>query len=342
MTSTLFDAWRAFLAGLSTLIAVSVFGAPVLAQEEVQLVPVVSGKPGGVDAEVVVLCPDIGLRSAIFMSRGDGGLALTLASHGYRVYLVDPWNTSMASDDGFDGVVTEAFPQILAKVKSVANGAPVTFIGHGVCGLLPAAAAADPRGTALKYRWIGLGTRFAWHVVSPRHREWLQGFLDGARPLPGIAKSVLLTGFRPGLGARASSVPGTLPQDGDIDETMYRFYDKSLYREPPAGVIEDLFRWMSAGAMVSRQGWVDYGRGLDAVEGDALLVSGMSDSVSPPEDVLAGVDRLAGRIGVAHRLLSRANGHREEYGHLGMLISRHAARDVDRLILAWLAGRALP
>ena len=179
-------------------------------------------------------------------------------------------------------------------------------------------------------------------MVSPRHREWLQGFLDGARPLPGIAKSVLLTGFRPGLGARASSVPGTLPQDGDIDETMYRFYDKSLYREPPAGVIEDLFRWMSAGAMVSRQGWVDYGRGLDAVEGDALLVSGMSDSVSPPEDVLAGVDRLAGRIGVAHRLLSRANGHREEYGHLGMLISRHAARDVDRLILAWLAGRALP
>ena len=59
----------------------------------------------------------------------------------------------------------------------------------------------------------------------------MQGFLDGARPLPGVAKSVLLTGFRPGLGARASSVPGTLPQDGDIDETMYRFYDKSLYRE---------------------------------------------------------------------------------------------------------------
>ncbi|MCO4774016.1 MAG: hypothetical protein KDA24_28545 [Deltaproteobacteria bacterium] len=342
MTSTQSGEWRALFAGLAALFAMVAAPSPVMAQEEVQLVPVVSGKPAGPDADVVVLCPDLGLRPEVFLSRGTGGLATRLAASGYRVYLVDPWNTSMASDDGFDGVVAEAFPQILGKVKTVAGAARVTFVGHGLCGLLPVAAAADPRGTSLQYRWVGLGTRFAWHVAAPRWTQWLQAFVDGERPLPAVAKSVLLTGFRPGVGARASSIPASLPQEEDIDEAMYRFYDRSLYREPPAGVIRDLFRWMQTGAMTSRQGWVDYGRGLDVVQGPALLVAGMSDSVAPPEDVLAGVDRLRARISVDHRLLSRANGHREEYGHLGMLISRHAARDVDRLLLAWLADRELP
>jgi hypothetical protein len=258
------------------------------------------------------------------------------------VYLVDPWNTSMASDDGFDGVVAEAFPQILGKVKALAGGSKVTFVGHGLCGLLPVAAAADPRGTALDYQWVGLGTRFDWRTVAPLYVEWLQGFVAGERPLPPIEKAVLLTGLRPGLGTRASSVPSTLPQDQEIDETMYRFYDRSLYREPPAGVLRDMLRWMETGSMTSRQGWVDYGRGLDAVQGPALLVAGMSDPVAPPEDVLPGFDRLNGRVRASYRLLSRANGHREEYGHLGMLVSRHSARDVDRLVLAWLSDKELP
>lgn len=328
---------------LSLLLALTM-GWPTAsdAQETAQLVPVVSGKPAGPNSEVIVLCPDLGLRPEVFLSRGTGGLALRLAQSGYRVYLVDPWNTVVASDDGFDGVIAEAFPQIIGKVKAVAGGAKVTFVGHGLCGLLPVAAAADPRGTALQYRWIGLGTRFDWRIVAPLYVQWMRGFIADERPLPPVEKGALLTGLRPGLGARASSVPSTLPQDGDLEETMYRFYDRSLYREPPAGVLRDMLRWMETGSMMSRQGWVDYGRGLDAVQGPVLLVAGMSDPVAPPEDVLPGFERLSARISASYRLLSRANGHREEYGHLGMLISRHSARDVDRLILAWLADKELP
>jgi len=318
-------------------------GAPAaLAQDTVQLVPVVSGMPAGPDADVVVLCPDLGLRPDVFLSRGGGGLAPRLAQAGYRVFLVDPWNTSMASDDGFDGVVSEAFPQIMGKVKAVSEGARVTFVGHGLCGLLPVAAAADPRGTALQYQWVALGTRFDWRVAAPRWRQWLTAFIDGERPLPPVEKNTLLTGLRPGVGTRASSVPADLDQDGDLQETLYRFYDRSLYREPPVEVLRDVLRWLDTGTMTSRKGWVDYSRGLDAVQGPVLLVAGMSDPVAPPEDVLPGLDRMSARIGVDYRLLSRANGHREEYGHLGMLISRHSARDLDRLVLAWLAGKDLP
>jgi hypothetical protein len=318
-------------------------GVPLAeAQDSVALTPVVAGKPAGPDADVVVLCPDLGLRPDVFLSRGDGGLATRLAGAGYRVYLVDPWNTAAASERGFDGVVSEAFPEILGKVKALAGDAGVAFVGHGLCGMLPVAAAADPRGTSLPYRWLGLGTRFDWTILAPAHRQWMTAFVQGERPLPPVAKAALLTGLRPGVGTRASSIPAHLPQDGDLEETMYRFYDKNLYREPPSAVLQDLLRWSDGGAMTSRQGWVDYGRGLDAVPGPALLVAGMTDPVSPPYEVLVGVDRLRARIPAGFRLLSRANGDREEYGHLGMLVSRHAARDVDALVLAWLADRELP
>lgn len=334
MTSTL----SRLCAVLSALGVTLLSPTPSRAGEDVQLIPVVSGRQAPADSEVVVLCPALGIRADALLSRGaDDGLATRLARSGFRVYLVDPWNTAAASEGGYDGVVSETFPAILAKVKAVAGGAPVTFVGHGLCGTLPVAAAADPRGTALVYKWVALGTRFDWSQLAPRYRQWLETFEAGERATPDIVKDALLTGLRPGLGTRASSVPSDLPQDGDIEETMYRHYERSLVREPPAAVLADVLRWSAAGAMTSQQGWVDYTRGLDAVQGPALLLAGMSDAAAPPEDVIPAVDRLSARIPATFRLLSRANGHREEYGHYGMVVSRHAARDVDQLILSWLA-----
>ena len=307
------------------------------ASPRVPLTPVVSGTPAGDDAEMIVLCPDIAVRPEVFISRGRSGLGLKLAQSGYRVYLVDPWNTAEASDDGFDGVVADVWPAIMEQVKQVAGGAPVTFLGHGLCGLLPAAAAAAPRGTSIPLRWIAMGTRFDWRVASPAWMDWLHAWEREERPLPKVTKRTLFTGLRPALGGRASSVPPTLSQEGDIVETMFQFYDKSVSREPPRAVIDDVLRWFAAGAMTSRQGWVDYAVGLQQVQGPALVMAGMADPVAPPEDVLYALDTLT-NAEVRYRLLSRASGHNEEYGHLGMLLSRHAGWDVDRVVIAWLRG----
>ena len=326
------------LVGLASLVLIGLFSVPVHAQQEVPLTPVVRGTPAGDDAEVVVLCPDIAVRPEVYISRGRGGLGLKLAQSGYRVYLVDPWNTSAASDDGFDGVVSDVWPTIMEKVKQIANGAPVTFVGHGLCGLLPSAAAAAPRGTAIPLRWIAMGTRFDFRVVSPAWKDWLAAWDREERPLPKLTQRTLLTGLRPALGGRASSVPPTLSQDADPLETMYRFYEKSVYREPPRAVVADVLRWFDSGSMTSRKGWVDYADGLGIVQGPALVLAGMADPVAPPEDALYALERIPESTGVSYRLLSRASGHNEEYGHLGMLLSRHAAWDVDRVVLAWLRG----
>jgi|GEM_PF-1608207 len=329
--------------GFAPLLAVVILaaGSGVASAAGAAIEPVVRGIPAGADAEVVALCPDIGEHPRVFEARDGEGLAGRLASAGYKVFLVDPWTTASARVDGFDGVVREVFPQLLADLESRANGKRFTWIGHGLCGFLPVAAAARPAERRPDYRWVALGTRFDWRLPSPSLRQWVQDWGDGEMPLPKVVERLLFTGLREPVGARASSVPNAAAGDGTLFEQLESFHRNKLARQPPRAVLSDLKRWLGATALTDQAGWIDYTTGFGQVHGPALLVAGASDAVAPPEDVLPGFERMPPAAEARFHLLSRVSGDREEYGHLGMLLSRHAARDVDGMILAWLNGRAV-
>jgi len=297
---------------------------------------VVRGFPPSASAEAVALCPDISERPNVFMGRGGNGLAGTLAKAGYRVYLVDPWDSVEARSDGFDGVVRDVYPELLRQLASLGGGERVTWIGHGLCGMLPVAAAARPAGKLPSVRWVALGTRFSWSLPSPLLLRWLRSWQDEEAALPELVTRLLFTGLRPRSGPRPSSAPPPLdpaPHPAGVLESYHR---DALHRPPPRALIEDVLRWFETGQARDREGWVDYSVGLDRTSGPALLVAGATDPVAPPEDVLVGFRRLPETASPQWLLLSRANGDLEEYGHLGMLLSRHSARDVDLSILRWL------
>ncbi len=301
--------------------------------------PVVRGTPSGYEAEVIALCPDIGERPEVFLARDGEGLAGHLARGNWKVYLVDPWSTPTAAAEGFDGVVRDVYPWLLKRLAEASGHDRITWVGHGVCGLLPLAAAARPSGNPPPTRWAALGTRFDWSLPSPELKRWVQSWKDGGGPLPDLVQRLLFTGLRGALGARNSSVPRGVRVVGTPAESLEFLHRDKISRRPPAAVLEDLERWMRQGRVTDRAGWVDYEIGYANVQGPALLVSGASDAVAPPEQVLPALDRLDAKVGAQWHLLSRINGDREEYGHLGMLLSRHAARDVDELLTAWLQGR---
>jgi homoserine acetyltransferase len=117
------------------------------------------------------------------------------------------------------------------------------------------------------------------------------------------------------------------------------YHRDHLARPPPKAVLEDVIRWFDTGEMWDSEGWIDYARGFETVPGEALIVAGASDPISPPESVLPAMDLLPESAAARWHLLSRIDGDREEYGHLGMLLSRHSARDVDPMVAAWLKGK---
>ena len=302
-------------------------------------VPIVRGIPAPPTAEVIALCPDISEYPQVFTARDGDGLAGRLASGSrYRVVLVDPWASTAARLAGFDGVAREVYPGMIDQLA--AQGGRVTWIGHGLCGLLPMAAAARASVRTVAARWVALGTRFDYRDPSPLLRSWLDSWRGGERPLPQLLAALLFSGLRTSLGNRPSSLPVHLGDDGGVPaDVLEAFHRERLSREPSAAVLEDLARWFESDRMMDTEGWTDYGRGFDAVTGPALLVAGASDAIAPPEDVLPAMDRFSAEVGARFHLLSRSDGDREEYGHLGMLLSRNSARDVDGMIAAWLQGR---
>ncbi len=302
-------------------------------------VPIVRGIPAPPDADVIALCPDIGEYPRVFTARDGEGLAGRLASGSqYRVVLVDPWSSTAARVAGFDGVAREVYPGMIDQLA--AQGGEVTWIGHGLCGLLPIAASARASVRTVAARWVALGTRFDYRDPSPLLRGWLDAWRAGERPLPQQLAALLFSGLRPALGNRPSSAPAHLGDDGgDPAGVVEAFWRERLSREPASAVLEDIGRWFETGRMTDSEGWTDYSRGYESVTGPALLVAGASDAMAPPEDVLPAMDRLGSDVGARFHLLSRSDGDKEEYGHLGMLLSRHSARDVDGMISAWIQGR---
>ncbi|MBJ94144.1 MAG: hypothetical protein CMP23_06650 [Rickettsiales bacterium] len=297
---------------------------------------VVRGHPPGGDAEVVALCPDITERSEVFTARDGDGLAGSLARAGYRVYLVDPWSSSQAQVRGFDAVVREVYPALLADLARRGGGGQVTWIGHGLCGFLPVAAAARPDQKLPQQRWVALGTRFSWTLPSPLLLRWLRSWQANEVPLPELVARLLFTGLRPRSGPRPSSAPAQLDQARHPAEVLQAVHSAKVARPPPRALVEDLLRWFEQGAARDREGWVDYSTGLASIAAAGLLVAGASDPLAPPEDVLPALRSLAADSVTQLLVLSRGNGDLEEYGHLGMLLSRHSARDVDGSVVQWL------
>ncbi len=305
-------------------------------RESLDLEAVVRGLPPSGTAESVALCPDISERPDVFVARDGSGLAGTLARAGYRVYLVDPWDSVEARSDGFDAVVRDVYPKLLRRLAELGGGERVTWIGHGLCGMLPMAAAARPAGKLPNVRSVALGTRFSWTLPSPLLLRWLHSWQDEEAALPELVTRLFFTGLRPRSGPRASSAPPPLDAAAHPAAVLEAYHRDAVSRPPPRALIKDLLRWFEVGEARDREGWVTYSAGLGLTPGPILLVAGATDPVAPPEDVLAGFRQLPEASAPQWLLLSRANGDVEEYGHLGMLLSRHSARDVDSSILRWL------
>jgi len=278
--------------------------------------------------EVVVLCPDIGETAAVFTTRdGGGGLAQRLIRAGHVVELADPWSGAVAREGGFDAVVDEVYPVIVAQAAG--DGADVIWIGRGLCGLLPAAfASADVDGTPTVVAWASLGTRFDYRHAPPSHVQWLRSWSSGDAPGPAVERRALLTGLAPTRRDR---------RRGSELAAVEQLWRSRVAVAPPAAVVEDMLRWYETGAVARRDDGQNYLSGLEAAGQRALMIAAITDPLAPPEDVIAGLEMAQGDL--SYRMLSRVNGHGEEFGHVGMMLSRAARHGVEPVVVAWLAGR---
>lgn len=252
----------------------------------------------------VVVCPDFPLSARIFRGGPAGGLAAALERAGHRVIEVDPWTEGHRDALDLEGILDGPVAAALGEAR--AHRRPVAWIGHGVCGLLPAYAAArrDPVPDLL----VALGTPFDFSLPAPALLRFL------ADPADAGAREVL---WRNGIGAR-ERIP---------------FPDVT----PAPWVLRDLREGWESGRG-PRVAGVRTDDAIASWNRPLLVVAGTVDGLAPPEDALRGY-RLAPSTDRAFRVVGWAEHARGDYGHLGFLLGDGAPRDVWRHLIAWLGER---
>lgn len=110
--------------------------------------------------------------------------------------------------------------------------------------------------------------------------------------------------------------------------------------DEPSGVACDALRWYGLLGRFAAGG-EDWAAALGAVDVPVLALAGAGDHTDPAR----ACRELLECFGSAQRAflsLGRSQGFAEDYGHAGMLSSRHAPREVWPLLEHWLRHRQLP
>jgi predicted alpha/beta hydrolase len=99
--------------------------------------------------------------------------------------------------------------------------------------------------------------------------------------------------------------------------------------------LQQFAHWSQTGEFCSVDGGFDYRAALGRVRVPLLLIAGTVDRLATPAAVALALEHLA--VGKArYAELGRAHGHRADYGHVDLVLGRHAPDEVFPLVAEWL------
>lgn len=128
---------------------------------------------------------------------------------------------------------------------------------------------------------------------------------------------------------------GVFGRSGELSGPRWRRGPES----EPAGVVLESLRWHGLFGRFG-EGRTDWSAGLADVQAPVLALAGDGDRQDPPAACFALAERFGGPIRVLS--LGRARGFEVDYGHVDMVVSQSAQREVWPLIAHWLAHGDLP
>ncbi|MCA9629534.1 MAG: alpha/beta fold hydrolase [Myxococcales bacterium] len=301
----------------------------------------------------VVLCHGAFSRFHIYDWGGGEGLAPYLAEQGRRVFAVElrgrgdslarsPRGRKRQYERGWtiDDLLSQDVPATLDFVTRHTGASQVDWVGHSMGGMLILAHLSqedDPRvrrvvtvGSA-DFRFLGENDEAGSH--DPRRGERRR--VDLAQLMSPITRRLGVIPARPfmrGLAIAAPLVPAK--------------YKATAYHAPNVERgVERRYLWHGFTNVSSRK-FREFIRlpepdGLSRYQHPTLFIAGNRDLLVPPRLVKRTFEG-AGSADKRYLLFSKAEGHREDYGHGDLLIGRHAPVEVFPPIADFLSEIQAP
>ncbi len=295
----------------------------------------------------MILCPGYGC-SGVFLDFDDRhSLARYLARRGMDAWVLDlrgrgesrpvarPEN--QRSHWTFDDLVRYDVPAAIETVRSRTGRSQVAWIGHSLGGLAV-------------YAFVG---------TTPIGREAVAAVVTLASPVLFPASAWRLF-RRLGITLLSLPLPGTVPQR-EVVSFLWKAFEltglirvgmnpsnldphlagralrRSLHNVSLAK-LRQLATWSSEQVFCSADRAVDYREGLRRFEVPILVAAGSDDHLAGLENVHLAMEEIASTDKTFVEF-GEAQGHRANYGHVDLILGRHAPEEVFSRIATWLEQR---
>lgn len=292
--------------------------------------------------EPLVLIPDVYENGFAFDLDDDHSLARALAAAGYSVTVAElrgqglsekpAWWNDRRADWTFDEYVEQDLPAIVDAICRKKNSDQVILAGHGIGGMAALAYAERHPEKVAGLICLGAAARIK------HQNEFHQALLAKLNRLNWLEEVPTSLGSRapaPFIGTRQSLFDAWLCNGSTLErDTVDKYYRRAL--EPVSiGVARQVADWLKHGTFASYDGRRDYLTDLSQITCPSLIICGGEDRFIDYRDSRELVKMIGGEQ-KTYRLLSRANGYADDYGHAGLLIGERAMQETGDAIIDWL------
>lgn len=294
----------------------------------------------GMNAPVVLCVPSLINRAYILDLKEGRSLLRHLAAGGLRPLLVD-WGWPGEVERNFDltDYIVGRLEAALDAAVDASGGRPVAVLGYCMGGLLALALAARRRREVASLAL--LATPWDFHAgqgvqarLAARGGQWLEPLMQSMGQLPVDAIQMLFSGLDPYTAVRKFLNFAGLDMHSRRAEDFVALEDWLNDGVPLSAPVarECLYGWYGANAPARGQ-WRIAGCPVEpgGVACPVLCVVPQRDRIVPPASAMA-----------LSRALSRAESWTPALGHIGMVASGRAQRDVWEPLLSWLNARTPP
>lgn len=301
----------------------------------------------------VLLCHGMGSNRFNLDGPGRTSLARHLHARGFDVWLVELRGAGesrrglalppIAWRWTFEDYVQHDAPAALDLVRRRTGRDKVLWVGHSLGGMVAYALLMTPAADRVAGA-VTLASPGMSHVGRGAFERWTP-----LRSLLRFAPERIPTGRLARLGAplagplaKLLEAPltewGFRPENRELD--VIRFMMRRGVEDLSRSLLAEFARWTEARRMSDRYDLFSFTDHLERVKVPMLVVAGARDGLTPPEDLSAVFDRL-GSSDKTFVLAGRAGGFSHDYGHVDLVLSRNAAREVHPVVGDWLEKRAL-
>ncbi|MDP8255834.1 MAG: alpha/beta fold hydrolase [Candidatus Alcyoniella australis] len=300
--------------------------------------------PSGRSRGTALLLPDLFSTSLVFDLDAEHSLARHLVRRGWTVVTLD-WRGCGRSDrpDWHNGepytwtvgqMLQYDLPAAVAHARAKGSG-PLVVWAHGHAGVIALGALElDPKLGVDAMVALGVpGRHYDYNLIQ----QALAAQADRLDPFNGV-DCAAAAGLRAPFKGETQSVADILLFNDELFQPQVKAeFVRSGFTVQSVLVADSVIRWWSKGELIVEldQDALNVGARLGEVSVPTYIAAGKLDNWVTPGESIALHDGLGSQQKLL-RVFSQANGYRDNYGHMGLLLGPNARDEVWDAALRWL------